>query len=141
FMIFLLFIFAYTFIRVWMERISILHFYLIMGLIFYTVLNVINLEQVIVDENLKRFEETGKIDIHYLQTLSYTGMEGLIEIYNNEGVTKYDEEIERYLALEIERINDEEEPNWQSFNFVKQNVQTKLQILENSDDIILKESR
>src|SRR5690625_6827275 len=66
FMIFLMVIFAYTFIRVWVKRISLIHFYLIVGLIFYTVLNVINVEQFIVDKNLERYEQTGKIDVNTL---------------------------------------------------------------------------
>src|SRR5690606_31641698 len=84
FMLFLIVIFAYTLIRVWLERISLLHFYLIAGLIFYTGLNAMNLEEIIVENNLERYEETGKIDIYYLNYLSYTGIDGLITLYEED---------------------------------------------------------
>src|SRR5690625_5470657 len=46
FMIYLIVIFVYTLIRVWLEKLPLLHFYIIVGIIFYTGLNAINLEQI-----------------------------------------------------------------------------------------------
>lgn len=127
FMIYLMVTFAYTFMRVWIEKISLLHFYLIVGLIFYTVLNVINIEQLIVDKNIERYEQTGKIDVYYLDSLSYPGWNGLIELYETE---------EDYPALRqilVDRqIWEENQPNdkWQSFNFAKHRFTKKLEELD-----------
>lgn len=123
FMIFLMVIFAYTLIRVWLERLSLLHFYLIVGLFFYTGLNVIHVEQIIVDKNLERYERTGKIDIHYLNSLSYTGVSGLIRLYEKE--PDYPR-LEKILRNRKEKIERQPQSSWQSFNFTKQKVTERL---------------
>ncbi|KGM45945.1 DUF4173 domain-containing protein [Neobacillus niacini] len=81
FMIFLAVIFMYTFIKIWIEKLSLFHFYFISGLLYYTLMNVINVEQIIVTKNIERYEQSGKIDIHYLNSLSSTGILGLIQLY------------------------------------------------------------
>lgn len=127
FMIFLIVIFAYTLIRVWLERLALLHFYLIAGLVFYTALNVVHIEQIIVDENMKRFEEIGKIDVQYLSSLSYTGVEGLIELYN---VDPDYPELEHMLYLSQQKMKNNPLDDWQSFNFTKREVRERLTSLE-----------
>jgi hypothetical protein len=127
FMLFLIVIFAYTLIRVWLERISLLHFYWIAGLIFYTGLNAMNLEEIIVENNLERYEETGKIDIYYLNYLSYTGIDGLITLYEED--PDYPE-LKEILQSRKEMIANLELDSWQSFNFKKQQVVERLQELE-----------
>ncbi|MEH7494353.1 DUF4153 domain-containing protein [Neobacillus niacini] len=81
FMIFLVVIFMYTFIKIWIEKLSLFHFYFISALLYYTLMNVINVEQIIVTKNIERYEQSGKIDVHYLNSLSYTGILGLIQLY------------------------------------------------------------
>ncbi|GAA0611105.1 DUF4173 domain-containing protein [Virgibacillus siamensis] len=127
FMIFLIVVFTYTFIRVWIERLALLHFYLIAGLVFYSVLNVMHIEQLIVDENLDRYEKTGKIDIHYLNSLSYTGVEGLIELYK---MNPDYPELERVLYFRQQTMRNNPLDDWQSFNFTKQEVRERLISLE-----------
>ncbi|MEH7012347.1 DUF4173 domain-containing protein [Neobacillus niacini] len=80
FMIFLVVIFMYTLIKIWIEKLSLFHFYFISSLLYYTLMNVINVEQIIVTKNIERYEQSGKIDLHYLNSLSHTGILGLIEI-------------------------------------------------------------
>ncbi|SET01530.1 protein of unknown function [Oceanobacillus limi] len=127
FMIFLMVIFAYTFIRVWVERLSILHFYLIVALVFYTGLNAISLEKIVVSNNLERYEETGKIDIYYLSRLSYTGLDGLMDLYEKE--PDYPELI-NLLSHRKQWVDDQQDSTWQSFNFTKQRVTQRLEELD-----------
>ncbi|MFC4559558.1 DUF4153 domain-containing protein [Virgibacillus kekensis] len=127
FMIFLMVIFAYTLIRVWIEGIELLHFYLIAGLICYTVLNVVHIEQLVVEENLERYEDTGKLDIHYLNTLGYTGIEGLIELYKQE--PEYPE-LERILYYRQLHMKEQTLNSWQSYNFTKRDVREELMKLD-----------
>lgn len=126
FMIFLMIIFAYTLIHVWIENISLLHFYLIVGLIFYTVLNAINIEQMVVDKNIERYQQTGKIDIHYLDSLSYTGLEGLISLYE---LGEDDPELLNILHRQKQWVDLHDQTSWQSFNFTKQKAVKKLREL------------
>lgn len=127
FMLFLMIIFAYTLVRVWLEGISIAHFYIIVGLLFYTGLNTVNLEEIIVEKNLERYEETGKIDIYYLDLLSYSGIDGLITLYEKD--PNYPDLLvvleQRKEMIEQLRLN-----TWQSFNFKKRQVVERLQELE-----------
>lgn len=132
FMIFLMIIFAYTLIRVWIERLSVTHFYLIMGLTFYTVLNVVNIDQMIVDKNIERYEQTGKIDIYYFNSLSYTGWDGLIRLYE---WGEDDPALKELLLMKQDEIGREAESSWQSYNFVKQKVTTKLNELVIKEDV------
>lgn len=81
FMIFLMVILAYTLVKIWLEKLSLFHFYFIATLIYYAGINMVNLNQVVVDKNIARYEETGKIDIYYFDSLSATGTLGLIELY------------------------------------------------------------
>lgn len=127
FMLFLLVIFAYTFIRVWIERLSLLHFYLVMGLIFYAGLNVMQPEQIVVDKNLERFEETRKIDVFYLNSLSYTGVAGLIDLYEKD--PDYPE-LKRILFNWQQRIKGQTQKSWQSFNFTRQEAVQRLKELD-----------
>lgn len=126
FMIFLMVIFAYTLIKVWIEHISLIHFYLIVGLIFYTALNVANIEKVIVDQNIKRFEATGKVDLDYLNSLSYTGLDGLIQLYD---MPEDIPELRGILKERQQMAESQPKESWQSFNFTKQNVLKKLKTL------------
>src|SRR5579875_1830837 len=84
FMIFLGVIFAYTLIHIWLEKVSLFHFYIIAALLYYTVISVINLDGIVVEKNIQRYEMTGKIDIYYLKNLSATGTLGLIQLYEQD---------------------------------------------------------
>jgi len=116
-MIFLMVIFAYTLIRVWIERLALLHFYLIAGLIFYVALNMVQIEQMVVDNNLERYQETGKIDVVYLNTLSYTGLNGLMELYEMD--PEYPD-LQGILEDRKRQLDHFEQESWQSFNFAKE---------------------
>ncbi|MFD1851692.1 DUF4153 domain-containing protein [Oceanobacillus bengalensis] len=126
-MIFLIVIFAYTLIHVWVESIALLHFYLIAGLIFYTALNVVNIERIIVDGNLERFKETEKIDLYYLNSLSYTGVDGLIELYE---IDPNYPELEYMLVNRKYEVLNRSDETWQSFNFTKERVIEDLEELD-----------
>lgn len=122
-MIFLMVIFAYTFVRIWIERLSLLHFYLIAGLLFYTALNVCHMEQIIADNNLDRYSRTEKIDIYYLNSLSYTGIDGLIELYEEQ--PDY-QGLRSMLFQRKQWLEAQAENPWQSFNMNKQRVTERL---------------
>ncbi|KHE73228.1 DUF4153 domain-containing protein [Halobacillus sp. BBL2006] len=127
FMVFLFVIFTYTLIKVWVEQLPLIHFYILTGLLFYTGLNAINVEKWTVQQNLERFEETEKIDVYYLSSLSYTGVDGLLNLYekapeypNLEEVLK--ERKQRLLSSPINQWN-----SWQSFNIQKYKVLERLE--------------
>lgn len=115
FMIFLVVIFMYTFIKIWIEKLSLFHFYFISALLYYTLMNVINVEQIIVTKNIERYEQSGKIDVHYLNSLSYTGILGLIELYEKNPQLP---DLKNILLERQNEANLNKIP-WQSYNLKK----------------------
>lgn len=126
FMIFLTVIFMYTLIKIWMERLSLFHFYFICSLLYYTTMSVIDVEKIIVKKNIERYEQTGKIDINYLNSLAFTGVVGLIELYEKE------ENIPGLKEILIERKNmaKEQIPAWQSYNLKREQANEMLSELQ-----------
>ncbi len=126
FMIFLLVIFVYTCIRVWMDRLPLIHFYILTAVLFYTGLNAVNVEAWIVDRNIERYQETGKLDVHYLNSLSYTGVDGLLDVYElNPDIPQLEKTLEARKALWTDR--DSTYDSWQSFTIPKYKVIERLQ--------------
>lgn len=123
FMIFLMVIFAYTLVKVWLEKLSLFHFYFIASLVYYTGINVINFDNIVVERNIHRFEETGKIDIYYLSNLSSTGILALIEFYETNPDTPGLKELLIQRKSEREYINSD---TWQSRNLLRDKVYEKL---------------
>lgn len=126
FMIFLLVILCYSFMRIWMDRLSLVRFYIISAIIFYTMVNTIQLDRFVVEQNLERYSETGKIDIYYLNSLSYEGVEGLVKLYkinpSQPGLSD--------LLLERKQELLYSEKNWNSINMSRRSAEKALKDLE-----------
>jgi len=127
FMIFLMVILAYTLVKIWLERVSLFHFYFIASLIYYVGINTTNLDKIVVDKNMARFETTGKIDIHYLNSMSATGILGLMELYEkNPDVPGLKDRLKKSKA-ERGSMNRN---SWQSHNLERDKVFEKLEKLD-----------
>ena len=123
FMIFLMVILAFTLAKIWLEKLSLFHFYFIASLIYYTGINIVNFDRIVVDRNIDRFEETGKIDIAYLESLSSTGILGLIELYEKKPDVPGLEDLLKQRQAEREYIKSD---SWQSRNFAREQAYKKL---------------
>jgi hypothetical protein len=125
FMIFLVVIFMYTLIKIWIEKLSLFHFYFISALLYYTVMNVINVEQIIVTKNIERYEQSGKVDLHYLNSLTHTGILGLIELYERNP------QLPGLKNVLLERKNEANLSNnsWQSYNLKRVQANKELRKL------------
>jgi hypothetical protein len=126
FMLYLMIVLFYTFLKIWIDRLSLAHFFLLSGLIYYTALNVININQLVVTENLERYNKTGKVDIHYLDSMSYTGWLGLIELYEaNPDIPELEKLLkERKLEATIDGIHDV--TPWWDWNWSREKAYAKL---------------
>ena len=126
FMIYLLVILCYSFMRIWMERLSLVRFYIISAIIFYTIINTIQLDRYVVDRNLDRYTDTGKIDIYYLNSLSYEGVAGLVELYkldpHHPGLS------ELLLQRKGDLLNTDE--SWNTINISRRSAEKALNDLE-----------
>ncbi|MCM3764241.1 DUF4153 domain-containing protein [Neobacillus niacini] len=126
FMLFLVFILVYTLAKIWMEKLSLFHFYFIASLIYYTAIAVIDLDRFVVKKNIERYEDTGKIDVHYLNSLSYMGVQGLIELYEKHP------EIEGLGPIIQDRKQEAVSTDnpWQSFNLARELTYKELRNLD-----------
>lgn len=125
FMIFLTLIFVYTLITIWLRQLSLVRFYLLSSLIFYGLLNLVPLDQMVIQNNLKRFEQSGKIDVNYLNRMSSSGVMSLINLYHTRpDLPGLRETLERD---KIEAVNDR--ASWRSYNLEKQQANKQLKEL------------
>ncbi|MDG5786759.1 DUF4173 domain-containing protein [Evansella sp. AB-P1] len=125
FMVYLLIIFAFTLIKVWLPRLSMVRFYLLFSLLFYISLNVVGIDDFIITKNIERYETTEEIDIYYLSTLSHSAVPHLVELYNT------DPSIDGLESL-LEEKQDElgERDPWYSFNFSRERARSALENVE-----------
>lgn len=123
FMIFLMVILAYTFVKIWLDKLSLFHFYFIASLIYYVGINTVNFDRMVVDRNVDRFETTGKIDIHYLNSLYATGILGLIEIYEKKPDVPGLKNLLKQRKAEREYLKSD---HWQSYNLERNKAYVKL---------------
>lgn len=127
FMIFLIVIFAYTLVKIWLEKLSLFHFYFIAALIYYSGINIVNVDKIVIDQNIARFEETGKIDIGYLSDLSSSGVLGLIQLYEKNPDIPGLKDLLQQRKAESEQMKNN---SWLSYNFTREKLYEKLRSLD-----------
>ncbi|WP_168413211.1 DUF4153 domain-containing protein [Bacillus salacetis] len=119
-------ILAFTLLKIWYVRLSLSRFYIITVMIIYSGLNLVDLNGLIVEKNIDRYEQTGKIDLYYFEQMSYAGTLGLIDLYKQDPSLPGLKEL---LVREQEGAVDQKE-SWQSTNLVKKEAEKKLEKLE-----------
>jgi hypothetical protein len=79
-----------------------------------------------VKENMNRYETSGKIDVHYLNNLSYRGVLGLIDLYEK------DKNIPELKTILLERKKEAlaESLPWQSYNLKREQAFSELKKLD-----------
>ncbi len=96
FMFMLFMLFTITLAGIWYRRMPINKVLLITVLIMYIVLNYINVDKIIAQKNIDRYYKTQKIDMLYLESLSYDAFPVIMKLKNdsNEEIAS---EFNRYL--------------------------------------------
>ena len=69
-----------TIIYIFNKKINILKYYLIITLFVYSLVNCFSIDRVIAENNIKRYERTGKIDLNYLENGDYDNLNQLREL-------------------------------------------------------------
>ncbi|MDF1618770.1 DUF4153 domain-containing protein, partial [Petrocella sp. FN5] len=67
---------------IWKPSYKVIEWGIMIGLAYYLVISFVNIDAMIVRNNLRQYEVTGKLDLYYLTTLSEDGMPDLIEYMN-----------------------------------------------------------
>ena len=88
--------------------------YIVVTLLFYVVLNFINVDLIIARNNIKMFNKTGRIDYYYLQQLSDDAVPELIRFADRSSP-----EISRQIKANLvaKKLELSGPAPWQSFNY------------------------
>jgi hypothetical protein len=111
-LLFVLFMIALS--HVWHPKIPVIKSFIVIALIFYTVLNFINVDKIIARSNIDRYFRTGEIDINYMQTLSYDAIPDML-ILANDSNQEISRQVKDYMLLEKQHLS--KGAPWQSFNY------------------------
>ena len=117
FMGLLFILFLLTFYKLWRREIPLLKVFAIAGLITYTALNYVNIDAIIARKNLDRYFSTGKIDLDYLQELSYDAIPELTRLGADSDGDKAAKTVAAFLHDKQAELRSESP--WQSYNFSK----------------------
>lgn len=120
FMVWLAFTFVWFLIVLWIrsDRFAIGAFLAALG--FLATLNVVNPDAFIAEQNLARYQVTGKLDIHYLITLSEDAVPLLVQSLDQLGADDR-QVLDDHLRQRLERMKAD--PHWQgwpSFHLARQ---------------------
>lgn len=126
-MIFLFVIFTYTFIHIWLEGLRMTHFYFLFGLLFFTGMNVFHVEEFIAEKNWERYEETGKMDVFYLNNLASAGTDVLIRLFETD---PNHPDLDMALEQMVNQEDYDQFESWQSFNLAKYKTIEKMKTLD-----------
>ncbi|RED57083.1 DUF4153 domain-containing protein [Cohnella phaseoli] len=111
FMIYLAFLLLIAALRIRTTLVPMAKCFIILSLAAYTLLNYVGMDRLIAENNIARFEETGKIDRYYLNNLSADAIPTLVDF----AVERQDAELKELLVNRRARLIDESR-DWQSFN-------------------------
>ena len=122
-------IFAHTFIgflftlfmlilyKLWRRELPLLKAFAVAALLAYTTLNYVNIDAIIAQRNIDRYFRTGKIDLDYLQELSYDAMPELTRLSVVDNGDMAEKKMEVFLRDKGAELRSESP--WQSYNFSK----------------------
>lgn len=103
-----------TLVYIYNNNFNLIRIYLVTGLVFYMVLNFINVDNMIAKNNIDRYFETGKVDINYLAGLSHDAVPQLTRLLEAKN-PKIQREIKKNLIDRKESLKKER--SWREFNY------------------------
>ncbi len=124
FMIYLAFLLLIAALRIRTSLVPMAKCFILLSLAAYTVVNYVGMDRLIAENNLARFEATGRIDRHYLNDLSADAIPTLAEFANKHR----DAELEKLLAVRRDELNRDSR-DWRSFNLSVYSAKKALQTL------------
>ena len=114
----LLFIlFLLTLYKLWRRELPLVKAFAVAALLTYTTLNYINVDAIIARKNIDRYFRTGKIDLDYLQELSYDAIPELTRLRADSDGGTAAETVAVFLRDKQKELRSESP--WQSYNFSK----------------------
>ena len=114
----LLFIlFLLTLYKLWRRELPLVKAFAIAALLAYTTLNYVNVDAIIARKNIDRYFRSGKIDLDYLQELSYDAIPELTRLSVDSDGDMAAKTVAVFLRDKGAELHSESP--WQSYNFSK----------------------
>ena len=111
---FLFILFMLTLYKLWRKELSLVKAFAVAALLTYTVLNYVNVDAIIARNNVDRYFKTDKIDLDYLQELSYDAIPELTRLrVAGDGAKQI------AVFLHDKETELRSESPWQSYNLSK----------------------
>ena len=98
-----------TILYILKENINILNYYVIIITGVYTIINLFSVDNIITNNNIKRYYKINKIDIDYLENNNYDNIPLLISLKKNCKDNYLKDEIDFYLKERYQEIKKEKE--------------------------------
>ena len=117
FMVYLFGLFVISLAKIWRPTIPLLKSYIVVSIVAYTLINYVNVDKVIAENNIERYNNGNSIDIAYLSSLSYDAVPLLVDFRNNTTDQELANQLEN--MLEDKKAKLEKDTPWQSFNISK----------------------
>ena len=114
---FLFVLFMLTLYKFWRRELPLVKAFAIAALLVYTTLNYVNIDAMIARKNIDRYFTTGKIDLDYLQELSYDAIPELTRLSTTNDGDVAGKKMAVFLREKQEELRSESP--WQSYNFSK----------------------
>ena len=110
-------LFMLTLYKLWRKELPLVKAFAIAALLTYTVLNYVNVDAIIARKNIDRYLKTDKIDLAYLQELSYDAIPELtrLRVTGDEDMTA--KNLSAFLRDKGAELRSESP--WQSYNLSK----------------------
>ena len=110
-------LFMLTLYKLWRKELPLVKAFAIAALLTYTVLNYVNVDAIIARKNIDRYLKTDKIDLAYLQELSYDAIPELtrLRVAGDENMTA--KNLSAFLRDKGAELRSESP--WQSYNLSK----------------------
>ena len=113
-MLFMLFIVAL--VGIWNRKMKLNKVLIVVVLIMYVLLNFVNVDKIIAEKNIDIYYKTQKIDVLYLETLSYDVIPEIVRLKNDPNI-KVRSEVNSY--LENMKVDLSKTHSWYEFNYSK----------------------
>lgn len=88
-----------TVIYILNSKVNILKYYMFIIISVYTLINLVSLDRIIADRNIKRYYKTEKIDINYLENYYTDNISYLYNLYENIDDEKEKKNLENYFKI------------------------------------------
>lgn len=116
FMLMLFMLLIVTLIGIWNRKMTLNKVLIVVVLIMYILLNYINVDKIIAEKNIDIYYKTQKIDVPYLESLSYDAIPEIIKLKNDSNI-KVSSEVNSYLENVKKELSKED--SWYEFNYSK----------------------